>query len=225
LIEDPVLAGLSVFRFQNTTNFSVSRKQADRLNALWTKTGNDWTYEEAVAGLWAYDQTFGHEVSRLSGSAVSRVALLTGRAVSGVYNKVMNFRYIDPRDDRAGMSGASAMDHRVWAEFYDPVTTSLRSGALEAEFERLWANAPEDRPPDEARATDLNFEQETRRLAQRSLEELIALYAAAQGNRNQNRRPDPREWGRMIGTRSSPLSVRSGPTSTAKHQIVRTRYF
>jgi hypothetical protein len=45
-----------------------------------------------------------------------------GRAVSGVYNKVMNFRAIDPRDERSGMSGGGETDRRVWSEFYDEAT-------------------------------------------------------------------------------------------------------
>jgi hypothetical protein len=64
-----------------------------------------------VAGLWAYTQTYGQQVSRLPGSPVAEVALVVGRAISGVYNKVMNFRAIDPRDERAGMSGASLDFH------------------------------------------------------------------------------------------------------------------
>ncbi|MFT4767447.1 MAG: hypothetical protein ACI8RN_000573 [Glaciecola sp.] len=38
-----------------------------------------------------------------------------GRAVTGVYNKVMSFRHIDPRDERAGMSGGGDMVREVWA--------------------------------------------------------------------------------------------------------------
>jgi hypothetical protein len=34
------------------------------------------------------------------------VTVKIGRAVTGVYNKVMNFRSVDPRDNRAGMSRA-----------------------------------------------------------------------------------------------------------------------
>jgi hypothetical protein len=49
-------------------------------------------------------QTFGGSVSRLPGSLVADVALRIGRAISGVYNKIMNFRH-DPRDEREGMSG------------------------------------------------------------------------------------------------------------------------
>ena len=53
-------------------------------------------------------------------SPVARVALLVGRAVSGVYAKVMNFRSIDPRAAGAGMSGVGETDRQVWSEFFDP---------------------------------------------------------------------------------------------------------
>ena len=65
---------------------------------------------ESIAGLWAYAETYGQPVSRLPGSPVARVALLVGRAVSGVYAKVMNFRSIDPRAAGEGMSGAGETD-------------------------------------------------------------------------------------------------------------------
>lgn len=104
--EDPILREMLILRLANATNYEVPEAQATRLNALWARTGRDWSYAESVAGMWAYHQTYGREVSRLSGSPVANTALLIGRAVSGVYNKVMNFRSIDPRDQRTGMSGS-----------------------------------------------------------------------------------------------------------------------
>ena len=38
------------------------------------------------------------------------VAERIGRAVSSVYNKVMNFRALDPRDERTGMRAGSKTD-------------------------------------------------------------------------------------------------------------------
>jgi hypothetical protein len=66
------------------------------------------------------------------------VALRIGRVVSGVYNKVMNFRAIDPRDERTGLEGAGDTDRKVWEEFYDPRTKQLREVELEQEYQRLW---------------------------------------------------------------------------------------
>jgi hypothetical protein len=136
LLEDPVLKDLPNLRMAAGTNYPVEIRQSERLAALWNRTGRDWTRNESVAGLWAYAQTYGQQVSQLAGSPVAEVALAIGRAVSGVYNKVMNFRAIDPRDERAGMSGAGAVDRQVWDEFYDPETSALRLADLEKEFNR-----------------------------------------------------------------------------------------
>jgi len=91
-VDDPILKDLPNLRMQAGTNYKITPEQTRRLDALWSRTGQDWTRNEAVAGLWAYAQTYGQEVSRLAGSPISNAALLIGRAVSGVYAKVMNFR-------------------------------------------------------------------------------------------------------------------------------------
>jgi hypothetical protein len=88
---DPILRDLLNLRMQAGTNYPVTPQQARRLSALWSRTGHDWNRSESVAGLWAYAQTFGQPVSQTPGSPVAEVALLIGRAVSGVYAKVMNF--------------------------------------------------------------------------------------------------------------------------------------
>jgi EVE domain len=102
LVEDPIAKDLSVIRFSNATNFGVDREHRKRIADLWRATGRDWGYADAVAGLWAYNRTIGEPLSKLPGGAVAEVALLIGRAVSSVYNKVLNFRALDPRDGRAG---------------------------------------------------------------------------------------------------------------------------
>jgi hypothetical protein len=50
LIEDPVLRDLTILKMANATNYEVSTEHAMRLNALWTRTGQDWTYAESLAG-------------------------------------------------------------------------------------------------------------------------------------------------------------------------------
>jgi hypothetical protein len=148
-----------------------------RLTALWDRTGRDWTRNESVAGLWAYAQTYGQEVSRLSGTPVAEVALAIGRAVSGVYNKVMNFRAIDPRDARAGMSGAGDTDRRVWSEFYNTETGALRRTELNLEFARLWQSATDaGAPPSEAADEDAVHLARANRLAERGLAALMEKY-------------------------------------------------
>jgi hypothetical protein len=65
----------------------------------------------------------------------------------------MNFRAIDPRDQRAGLEAGGATDRAVWEEFYDPTSEQNRTEDLEAEFERLWpegtAGEPQSEPLEE----------------------------------------------------------------------------
>jgi HNH endonuclease len=138
--EDPVLRTLPNLKMAAGTNYPLARDQSERLAALWSRTGRDWTRDESVAGMWAYARTNDGPVSRLPGNPVADVALRIGRAVSGVYNKVMNFRHLDPRDERAGMSGSGDADARVWDEFFDKASGELRLAELEAEFTRLWGH-------------------------------------------------------------------------------------
>jgi hypothetical protein len=142
LSADPVLRDLRNLKMAAGTNYRVSPEQAARLSTLWGRTGRDWSRDEAVAGLWAYAKTYGAEVSRLEGSPVADVSMLIGRAIAGVYNKVMNFRALDPREQRTGLSGASDTDRTVWGEFYDVEVRQLRLVELEHEFGRLWRSPP-----------------------------------------------------------------------------------
>jgi hypothetical protein len=135
--EDPVLHDLPNLRMQAGTNYRISSEHAQRLDALWSRTGRDWTRNEAVAGLWAYAETFGHQVSKGPGSPVSLVAMKVGRAASDVYAKVMNFRSLDPRSAGAGMLGVGEADRLVWLEFYDASTMALRLDALREEYLRI----------------------------------------------------------------------------------------
>jgi Protein NO VEIN, C-terminal len=105
-----------------------------------------WNRAESIAGLWAYEKAYGREVSRSAGSPVAIVAERIGRAVTGVYNKVMNFRHLDPRDARKGLTGGGKADDAVWAEFFDDETKELRIDALNVAFERLWPAGSADQP-------------------------------------------------------------------------------
>ena len=151
MLEDPVLSGLGVLKLRNLTNYLVTPAQAERLGKLWANTGRDWNREESIAGLWAYDQTYGGSISKTAGSVVPNTALLIGRAVPGVYNKVMNFRSLDPRDDRKGFTGAGEMDKQVWAEFFDTQAGALRSEALDEEYRKLWHSTASGKPDEPAR--------------------------------------------------------------------------
>ena len=183
--EDPVLREMLILRLANATNYEVTDAQAARLNALWSRTGRDWSYADSIAGLWAYHQTHGREVSRLPGSPVADTALLIGRAVSGVYNKVMNFRSIDPRDERRGLTGGGAMDDRAWADFYDPATGTIDDTRLAAEFHRLWDRTSQTTPVMDADSEQTAIETEARRLCSLELGMLMDRYRVTMRTRRQ----------------------------------------
>ncbi|MGH1588668.1 EVE domain-containing protein [Methylobacterium phyllosphaerae] len=136
--EDAVLRDMHIIRMASGTNFPVTPTEAARLNLMWSRIGQNWTRDESLAGLWAYVKTLGTSVSRLPGSPVAEVSDLTGRPVAGVYNKVMNFRALDPRDQRAGLSGTGAHDVALWSEFYDTDSGTLRTAEIDVEFQRVW---------------------------------------------------------------------------------------
>jgi HNH endonuclease/EVE domain len=172
--EDPVLHDLGVLRMAMGTNYAVPPHHAARLSALWSRTGEDWSYAEAIAGLWAYHRTYGQEVSRLAGSPVAEVAVTIGRAVTGVYSKVMNYRAIDPRAAGTGLSGASATDRKAWARFYDATARELRAELLEWEYKRLWSPLEGDRLAEGPDTSEADFAREVEHLASLSLPDLLA---------------------------------------------------
>jgi hypothetical protein len=120
LLEDPVLESLRILKLASETNYLLTNAEAERLEALWARTGEDWNEAESTAGLWLYARMRDRELSRLPDSPVADMARLLGRAVTGVYNKVVNFRSLDPDDARKGFSNVSETDERVWARFYRP---------------------------------------------------------------------------------------------------------
>jgi hypothetical protein len=141
LLEDPVASGMRILKFQSETNYRISPKEALRLANLVRNTGRDWSREESIAGLWAYAHTKGKAVSKKAGSPVVEVAFAIGRAVTGVYNKAMNFRSIDPLDKRKGLSAGGRVDKEVWEEFFDSNEGRIQIGALDTAYSQLWENA------------------------------------------------------------------------------------
>jgi hypothetical protein len=147
---DPVLGELRILEHPGERCYLLTGEQTRRLDALWKNTGKDWEFAESLAGLWAFAKTSGGQISCLPGSPVADVALRIGRAVSGVYNKVLNFRALDPRDHRKGLSGGGRMDKQVWAAFYDPPREVLDTEQLDIQYLRLWgAGAAPDADVDE----------------------------------------------------------------------------
>ena len=141
LQDDPVLRDLLILRLHVGTNYILKSEESERLSNLWGNTGRNWNRSESIAGLWAYHQTYNGTVSRRVESPVAIVSERIGRAVTGVYNKVMNFRAIDPRDKRKGLTGWSATDYAVWTEFYDSQSREIQAKNLDAEFNQLWPDA------------------------------------------------------------------------------------
>jgi hypothetical protein len=138
LEHDPILKGHHIITSGQGTNFQLKPKEARRLLLLTQRTGIVWNYSDSLAGLWAYAKTYNQTVSKKEGSPVSKVAILTGRAVTGVYNKVMNFRSIDPRDIRTGLPGINKGDKLVWDDFYDTIGENLDTTRLEETFKEMW---------------------------------------------------------------------------------------
>lgn len=136
--EDPVLSVLMTGEKRPYTAVALADDERLRLRALWANTGRDWNEDESLAGLWAYVQTLGGRISKKAGTPVVEVAERIGRAVSSVYNKVMNFRALDPRDHRDGLSGAGQTDRVVWARYYTPETEQLDSKRIHADYQRIW---------------------------------------------------------------------------------------
>ena len=183
LQDDPVASELTILKQANATNYLVPEEQARRLNEMWRVAGQNWNRAEAIAGLWAYYRTLGREVSRKPGSPVALVALKTGREISGIYNNVMNYRHIDPNDDRAGMSGAGDLRRSVWGEFYLQAEGRLDGEMIEAEFQHLWGDASDTEPPEAAAADDAALRDEIDRLTSLSIEALWSRYENRSGSK------------------------------------------
>jgi hypothetical protein len=183
-LDDPVLQDMTIVKTASATNYLLTERQAVRLRALWSKTGRDFTYAESVAALWVYSKTYGGRISKVDGSPVVDMALRIGRAIPGVYNKIMNFRHLDPRDPRAGLSGGSDVDASVWQRFFDSEASHLRADDLDREYKRLWEESTVV-PPGSAAAGDEAVDREARRLSFEPLDTLLERHA----RRNRDRRP------------------------------------
>lgn len=163
--EDPILKSMKILRMAQNTNYQLADDEQYRLDQLVQNTGVVWSRAESMAALWLYNELYAHSISRTSESRVAEVAVKIGRAVSGVYNKVMNYRSIDPRDNRKGLSGINKVDQAVWDIYFDQQTDSIRQHVLAEDYERIWGgdisefiasatqqdNVPSEAPNDEIR--------------------------------------------------------------------------
>jgi hypothetical protein len=139
LRQEPDLRELRILRLRQETNYLVKPAHERRLRTLWERTGRDWTHDESLAALWAYDLTFGKPVAEKTDGAVSEVSTRTGRLLTAVVSKLMNFRSIDPREvDPKGLQAASVVDREVWNEYFDSDSQTIRSDALGIAFATTW---------------------------------------------------------------------------------------
>lgn len=130
--EDPVLRDLRILKQAAGTNYPLNEAQISRLAQVLGRTGEDFDERDSTIALLAYAKTYGRPLSVKPGSPIAEAALLSGRVVSSVYTKVQNFRSLDPRDTRDGLSGGSDTDKAVWARFYDPENAQLKFSELQA---------------------------------------------------------------------------------------------
>jgi hypothetical protein len=169
LRDDSVLQNLLILRQAAGTNFPVTEAESRRLKVLWSKVGQDWSRDEVVAALHLYASLGGKPISKTIGSPVERLSQQIGRVPTGVYNKLMNLRALDPRVDQKGLAGGSRTDREVWVEFFDSATNSIDDRRLAQEYERLWKSI-------EAGVTEPRLQEEIRRLNQKPLEQLLDAY-------------------------------------------------
>ncbi len=193
LKEDHELRDLAIIKMPNGTNFRVDPGLAPRLAAIWGNLGQNWSYAEVVAALWAYAQVWDKSISKSEGSPVDQVSRLTNRVIPGVYNKLMNLRALDERVEAAGLAGGSKIDEQVWSEFYDNSAKSIKTDHLVKRFAELWGSTEVSRPilPDEAALRD-SLEREVQRLGEaltgKTLDELMSMYRAQTKNGRPRRR-------------------------------------
>lgn len=185
LKDDHELRDLLIVKMASGTNFPVAAELAPKLFAIWSNVGRNWTYAEVVAAMWAYAQVWDQTVSKTKGSPVDQVSRLVNRVISGVYNKLMNLRSLDPRIEAKGLPGGSDIDKQVWAEFFDVDSQAIHTEALSKRFSELWSSAAspaEEKPKPDDTALREALDDEVSRLdgalQENSLEALLALYAS-----------------------------------------------
>jgi hypothetical protein len=169
--DDSVLQSMLILRQPAGTNFPLTDAEASRLHQLWLKTGQDWSRDEIIAAIWLYEELLGQPISKSAGSKVEQIAQQIGRAPTGLYNKLMNLRALDPRAPQQGLKGGSKLDEATWDEFFSKSANTMDRAKLNQEYERLWGEAERVDPP-----SQFNLESEEKRLAGKSIEDLMALY-------------------------------------------------
>ncbi len=143
---DPILAGLSVIRQPQGTNFPMTDEQIARVRAHFPPDERIWSREEHVLVLAHYlDAKAGQ--TQMRGERANRLARMFARPVGGVIMRCSNFESLDDRTQSKGLPNVGAETKRIWDEFRDR-PGDLRN--LATEIERtllegggLWRFGPE----------------------------------------------------------------------------------
>lgn len=101
----------------------------------------DWTEEQIKRALYLYFQLPFGQIDQGNREIIALAAAL-GRTPSAVAMKLANFASLDPqvtRTGRRGLSGASALDRRVWETIDGDWTTLVQEVGLIYETERVSA--------------------------------------------------------------------------------------
>jgi hypothetical protein len=169
--DDSALQSILILKQAAGTNFPLKDAEASRLRQLWLKTGQDWSRDEIIAAIWLYDELLGQPISKTAGSRVEKIAQQIGRVPTGLYNKLMNLRALDSRAPQQGFKGGSKLDKVTWNEFFVETANSMDRAKLDQEYRRLWGEAGRVDPPSQT-----SLETEEKRLAGKSIDDLLALY-------------------------------------------------
>jgi predicted HNH restriction endonuclease len=135
---DPLCRDMQILKAPQGTNFRLSDVEASRLNRLWNKTGSDWSDDECLAAIYLYENIWQGKISKKADSPVGETAVLIGRAVTGVYNKVMNIRHLDPRVEQEGLSGGGAAIQAAWDRYFNADDLSLDIEKIQEDLPRSW---------------------------------------------------------------------------------------
>jgi hypothetical protein len=169
--DDSALQSMLILRQAAGTNFPLTDPEASRLRQLWLKTGQDWSRDEIIAAISLYEELLGQPISKSAGSRVEQIAQQIGRVPTGLYNKLMNLRALDPRAPQQGLKGGSRLDEATWNEFFSKSANTMDWAKLNQEYRRLWGEADRVDPPSQT-----SLEAEEKRLAGKSVDDLLALY-------------------------------------------------
>lgn len=136
LVEDPVLSNLRIIRMAEGTVFPVTGPEEKELLERWSGSATaadlplpSWTRDEEILLLALYFQVDPLRVASTDASVRELSELLRGlgihpeiehgprfRSPDGIYMKLQNLRYLDPRFD-GGLSDVSKTDRELWLEF------------------------------------------------------------------------------------------------------------